>query len=115
MASQRVGQIQAVHTNKPLSFPECSQTILRESALAEKQPSCPVGLTLTLAIEGKQVARVRLCILPTRFEEIGFVRQGKTSVDLLTNKPKWTTCRHSECIKHMLEKMLERIAPFLRR
>lgn len=77
LATERLKQVVAVHTNHPLATAKRDKPILGETAVAHEKTASPGRLLFKLAVEIVQIGNPCRGSLPLCFHEIDFALQNK--------------------------------------
>lgn len=111
---QDLVKIGSVHAQDPVATPECTQSILCESGLANDEAAGPIRLTPDFTIEGAKRFHGDRRIPPSCFQQIGISVVNETAVDLLAPATKRGTRGHFIGVEYVPQEFLECITPGLR-
>ena len=114
-AVEHLVEVEAVHADDALAAPEGGETVIGETAVADKEAAGPCGLLLDLAVEGVQFGDADRLAVPFGLEEVDLASELEAAVDLFAAQAKGFLRGQAECVEEAFEESLERITPRVRR
>src|SRR3989338_5477982 len=108
---QGLMNIVAVHTDDTFASAESHQPVISKATVANEQATRPSSFLLDLAMKGMQFSHTYRLILPFSLNEIDFIGELETTINLFTTKPERILRHQPIDIKELFQKFFEGITP----